>query len=376
MARRALVFQLYRTKRLRHLHAKIDLAAGIHNHLIAVQKRYYRRFNGYIGYYRLKRHVTKLKSMARFAHWKQLDAQAIQHIVWRIDQGYQKFFRRENRRPPTFRKRFRYRSITLSQTGWRYEGNNRLWLFGRLYRFHHSRAITGTIKTLTIKRLPTGRLEVIFSCLCEDETVTRVKTGQTAGFDFGLTTFLTGHNGHEVHAPQPLRQSLRTVRKANRALSRKLPGSEHRHQARQTLSGVHRRIVHQRHAWHWDTARALCQRYDTIYLEDLELRGMASMWGRKVADLGFGHFMQILHQAAEKCGTHIHHIDRFFPSTKCCHVCGFLNHTITLRDRLWICPCCGTTHHRDRNAATNIYQEGASSCERGGCKTRVRAATV
>jgi putative transposase len=376
MARRALVFQLYRTKRLRHLHAKIDLAAGIHNHLIAVQKRYYRRFNGYIGYYRLKRHVTKLKSMTRFAHWKQLDAQAIQHIVWRIDQGYQKFFRRENCRPPTFRKRFRYRSITLSQTGWRYEGNNRLWLFGHLYRFHHSRAITGTIKTLTIKRLPTGRLEVIFSCLCEDETVTRVKTGQTAGFDFGLTTFLTGHNGHEVHAPQPLRQSLRTVRKANRALSRKLPGSEHRHQARQTLSGVHRRIVHQRQAWHWDTARALCQRYDTIYLEDLELRGMASMWGRKVADLGFGHFMQILHQAAEKCGTHIHHIDRFFPSTKCCHVCGFLNHTITLRDRLWICPCCGTTHHRDRNAATNIYQEGASSCERGGCKTRVRAATV
>jgi putative transposase len=82
MTRRALVFQLYRTKRLRHLHGKIDLAADIHNHLIALQKRYYRRFKGYIGYYRLKRHVTKLKRLARFAHWKQLDAQAIQHIVW------------------------------------------------------------------------------------------------------------------------------------------------------------------------------------------------------------------------------------------------------------------------------------------------------
>ena len=61
MARCALVFQLYRSKRLRHLHAKIDLAAEIHNHLIAVQKRYYRRFKDYVGYYRLKRHVTKLK---------------------------------------------------------------------------------------------------------------------------------------------------------------------------------------------------------------------------------------------------------------------------------------------------------------------------
>ncbi len=67
MARRAMVFQLYHSKRLRHLHAKIDLAAEIHNHLIALQKRYYRRFKGYIAYYRLKRHVTKLKGMARFA---------------------------------------------------------------------------------------------------------------------------------------------------------------------------------------------------------------------------------------------------------------------------------------------------------------------
>jgi len=376
MARRALVFQLYRTKRLRHLHVRIDLAAEIHNHLIAVQKRYYRRFKGYIGYYRLKRHVTKLKSLARFAHWKQLDAQAIQHIVWRIDQGYQKFFRKENKRPPTFRKCSRYHSITLAQTGWRYEGHNRVWLFARLYRFHHSRDLTGTIKTLTIKRLSTGRMEIIFSCLVEDETVIRVKTGQTAGFDFGLTTFLTGHNGHDVHAPQPLRQSLRAVRKANRVLSRKVPGSKHRRKARQTLASVHHRIAHQRQAWHLDTARTLCQRYDTISLEDLDLRGMASIWGRKVADVGFGRFVQILHQAAEKFGTHVHHIGRFFPSTKRCHVCGFINHAITLRDRLWTCPGCGTTQHRDRNAATNIYQEGASSCERGGCKTRVRAATV
>src|SRR6266702_1650332 len=177
MARRAFVFQLYRTRRLRHLHARIDLAAEIHNHLIAVQKRYYRRFKGYIGYYRLKRHVTRLKGLTRFAHWKQLDAQAIQNIVWRIDQGYQKFFRKENKRPPTFR------------------------------------------------------------CLIEEESRIRVKTGQTAGFDFGLTTFRTGHNGHDIHAPQPLRLSLRAVRKANRALSRKMPGSHHRQQAKQTLSG-------------------------------------------------------------------------------------------------------------------------------------------
>ena len=385
MARRAFVFQLYQSKRLRHLHAKIDLAAEIHNHLIAVQKRYYRRFHGYIGYYRLTRHLTRLKQWRRFAHWKQLDAQAMQHIVWRIDQGYQRFFasvkeRKTGKptskvRPPTFRKRVQYHSITLAQTGWRYEGTNCLWLFGRLYRFHHSRAIQGTIKTLTIKRLPTGRMEVIFSCLCEDQAIVRVKTGQTAGFDFGLTQFLTGHNGHDIQAPQPLKQSLRALRKANRALARTQPGSHHRRQVRQRLAQAHAHIAHQRQDWHWKLAHDLCATYDTIYLEDLELRGMAAMWGRKAADLGFGRFVEILHQVAERHGSHVHHIDRFFPSTKLCHVCGNLNAFITLRDRIWTCAC-GTVHQRDRNAARNIYREGASSCFQGRCKPTPVAATA
>jgi len=56
-----------------------------------------------------------------------------------------------------------------------------------------------------------------------------------------------------------------------------------------------------------------CATYDTISLEDLELRGMQAMWGRKVTDLGFGRFVQILHQAAEKHGAHVHYIDRFVP---------------------------------------------------------------
>jgi Transposase and inactivated derivatives len=375
MARRTYAFQLYQSKRLQYLHTRIDLAAEIHNHLIAVQKRYYRRFHGYIGSYRLKRHVTRLKTWTRFAHWKQLDAQAIQHIVWRIDQGYQKFFRKENKRPPTFRKHVQYHSITLSQTGWRYEGHNRLWLFGRLYRFHHSRDIPGVIKTLTIKRLPTGRMMVMFSCVTEDAPIIRVKTGQTAGFDFGLSTFLTGSNGHDVTAPQPLKQSLRALRKVNRAFARTQQGSGHRRQARKRLAQAHADIAHQRQDWHWKLAHELCARYDTIYLEDLELRGMAVMWGRKIADLGFGRFVQILHQVAPQHGSHIHHIDRWFPSTKLCHVCGNLNAFITLRDRVWTCAC-GTVHHRDRNAATNIYQEGASSCEQGSCKTQVWAATA
>jgi len=122
---------------------------------------------------------------------------------------------------------------------------------------------------------------------------------------------LIGSDGIRFAAPQPLRASFREVRKANRAPARKIRGSRHGRQARFALAQVHTRITHQRQAWQWNLAHELCAAYDTIFLEDLELHGMQALWGRKVAALGFGRFVQILHQAAEKHGTHIHHIDRF-----------------------------------------------------------------
>ena len=90
-------------------------------------------------------------------------------------------------------------------------------------------------------------------------------------------------------------------------------GSRHSRQARCALTRVHARIAHQRQDWQWQLAHELCATYDTISLENLELRSMQVMWGRKVTDLGFGCFVQILHQAAEKHEAHVHYIDRFVP---------------------------------------------------------------
>ena len=113
-------------------------------------------------------------------------------------------------------------------------------------------------------------------------------------------------------------------------------------------------------AFHWDLAHQLCAQYDGIVPETLNLQGMKALWGRKVSDLGLGHFVQILHHVAAQTGTVVHHIDPWFPSSKRCHVCGTLNVCITLRDRIWTCGC-GVTHQRDHNVASNIFREGASS---------------
>lgn len=372
--RRTFAYKLYRSKRNTRLHRLINVGGAIHNHAIALHKRYYRLYKKSLSLYQLKAHITKLKALPKYAWWKQLGAQAIQEIVIRIDKGYQRFFQNVKDRkagkttqkvgPPTFRKITKAKSFTLTQAGWKLLGDHRLRIGTTVYKFAKSRDIEGVVKTVTIKRDALGDLYVYFSCLLDPEPMDRVMTGHSAGFDFGLSTYLTGSDGSEHQAPQPFKLGLRQIAQANRQLAHKVKGSHNRHKAHRHLSRVHRRVAHLREAFHWQTARGLCQHYDHITLETLNLRGMKALWGRKVSDLGFASFVDILHHVALKTGTIVHHIDAWFPSTKLCSVCGTLNDHITLRDRVWTCDACGTTHHRDQNAATNIYREGASS--RGG----------
>lgn len=370
--RKTFMYKLYRCKRIKRLHRQINVGGAIHNHCIALHKRYYRLYKKSLSLYALINHLAKLKKLPKYAWWKQLGSQAIQGIAARIDKGYKAFFVNAKSRkagkttlhvgPPTFRKVRNAKSFTLTQAGWKLLEGNRLKIGSTVYKYAKFRDIDGSIKTVTIKRDPLGDLYVYFACLLdEQQPIDRVMTGKSAGFDFGLTTYLTGSDGSERHAPQPFKRSVKMIAKANRQLSRKKKDSQHRRRAKQHLARVHKRVANQRKAFHWDMAQELCTQYDFIALETLNLQGMKALWGCKVSDLGFTSFLDILHHVAGKTGTVVHHIDKWFPSTKLCSACGCINKDITLRDRVWVCPDCGTTHRRDVNAAVNIFREGASS---------------
>jgi putative transposase len=369
--RKTFMYKLYAAERNRHLHRQILIGGVIHNHCIALHRRYYRRYRKHLAYYQLKAHITKLKKLPKYRWWSQLGSQAIQNIVERIAQGYQRFFANMQQRqagqttqrigPPTFRKVRNAKSFTLTQAGWKLLGGNRLRIGSTVYKFAKSRDIEGLIKTVTIKRDALGELYVYFSCLVAPPPIDRAMTGKSAGFDFGLRTYLTGSDGTEKDAPQPFKYGLRQIAQASKAVSKKRLGSQNRRRAKAHLARVHRRVARLRQAFHWELAHDLCIQYDTIRLETLNLQGMKALWGRKVSDLGFGTFVDILHHVASKHGTVVQHIDPWFPSTKRCHVCGHVNDSITLRDRVWTCPACGTAHRRDLNAAININEVGASA---------------
>jgi putative transposase len=350
------IYKFYSHKRNWRLHRQINVGGEIHNHCIRLCKAYYAQYGRTLNFYLLKKHLTRLKKRPEYAHWNQLGSQAVQDIVFRIKKGYEKFFRRENKRPPTYRKIDKAKSFTLTQAGWKLVGN-KLRMGKGNYKIALSRELEGKVKTLTIKRDALGDLYACFSLDIKTEPVSRTTTGKSAGFDFGLKTFLVGSDGSEIHASQPLLANLASLKKHSQELSRKAKGSGHRREAKVRLARLHRKIRHARSHWHWSLASELCLAYDAIQLETLELRGMSRLWGRKMSDLGHGNFLHILQHVASKLGTKLTFIDRFFPSSKLCSVCGVINESLTLKDRYWRCDC-GTRHDRDENAATNIHRAG------------------
>ena len=360
-------FKMYSNHGNRELHKTIDGHASVWNHSVALQRRYYAIYGKYISKFRLINHISNLKQLPRFAHWNQLPSQAIQDVAARIDKGYKAMFESRARGKPWGRPRFKprrkYKSFTLLQAGWKLLPGNRIKMGKHIYQYFQSRDIEGTPNRCTIKRDAVGD---IYICVLTDHVepaLNRVMTGKIAGFDFGLKRFLTGSNGHDIESPLFFKRSINAIKRANRNDSRKRERSNNRQRARINLARKHRKIANQRADFHYELAHQLTDKYDEIRLEDLNLKGMKALWGRKVSDLGFADFVKKLVYIADKKGVKIVFIDKWYPSSKTCSACGTVNESLNLHDRTWQCADCGAIHDRDRNAAINIYRVGASTLE-------------
>ncbi|NPV01937.1 MAG: transposase [Brevinematales bacterium] len=369
---KAFVFKLYRSKNNKTLHQTVNIAGIIYNYCIAVHKKYYGVFGKSLSANRLKVHLTKLKKRTEYEYWKKVGSQAIQDIVERIDRAYSLFFSNLKRKvkcaPPSFKKVKKYRSFTLKQAGYNLFEDNRIRIGKKVYKYSKSREIEGKIKTVTIKRDTIGDLYICVITDFKDDCPVRlspnnggVASGKMAGADFGLKTFLTLSDGTRHESPEFYKQSRNEMKKASRELSSKKDGSNNRKKAKLSLARVHQNISNRRKDHHYKLALELCRKYDVIYFEDLNLKGMKALWGRKVSDFGFYSFLKILEHIAGKYGTEIRYIGRFEPSSKTCSVCGYIYEGMTLREREWECPECGTLHDRDLNAANNILKVGAST---------------
>lgn len=362
--RKTYKYRFYTCERNKHLVRSIELASEVWNHFVALTRRYYEIYGEYPGYYMLKKHLTKLKKRDK-GHWYNLNSQALQNVIERLDQAYQRFFKINSAGRPGFKKREKYTSFTLTQTGWKLLGDNRVRIEGHNYKFVKSRPIKGEIKTVTIKRDACGYLWICFSVKKEPPTPELPRTGNAVGLDFGLKDFLVTSDGNKIQAPEPLKESLEEVQDLHRKLSRKKRGSNNRKKAKRRLAKKYRQIENQRKDFHFKLARQLFSQYDVVCIEEISVRAMRRLWGQKVSDLGFASFVKILEHVAQKEGKEVCKVDRWFPSSQTCSDCGHRYEDLSLEERTWICEECGSLHGRDLNAARNVLERALSSVEAG-----------
>lgn len=202
-------------------------------------------------------------------------SQVVQEVGARVERSYQNFFRRgqsgtEKAGFPRFKGRG-YDSFTFPQSGFELQDNAvKLSKIGVVKAIVH-RQIDGKIKNCTICR----QNEKWFACFAiEVESVALPMNSEAIGIDVGISSFATCSNGEQIENPRFYRQDEKALAKAQRRLSKFEKGTKERRKARKVVARIHERIRNRRHNFVHQQARKIVNRFETIAVENLNIKGM------------------------------------------------------------------------------------------------------
>jgi putative transposase len=299
-------------------------------------------------------------------------SQVSQNALKRVDFAFDNFFGRikAGQKPgyPRFRSRPRYDSFTYPQSGFALKGNRlHLSKIGKI-PIHFSRPIEGEIKTCTIKREVDGWY-VIFAVEVSNKEITAAPK-QSVGVDVGIESFatLSDDDAAPIENPKYFRQAEKGLKTAQRRVSRRVKKSKRRKKAVQFLAKKHLKVKRQRRDFHFKEAAKLVSQYQSIKVENLNIKGMVKNHNlaKSISDAGWGQFISILIFKAENAGRKVIKVHPSYTSQDCSR-CGHRNQ-ITLATRIYRCDKCDLVIHRDRNGAKNINQKKGRAASSGSGK--------
>ena len=217
----------------------------------------------------------------------------------------------------------------------------------RLIRITVSRRAGRWYASLTVEREPVAK---------------PAQKGGTVGVDLGVKNLATLSDGTVVPNPRALGTRIKSLRKAQKALSRKVMGSVRREKARERVARLYDRVADVRADAIHKATTMIAQNYSTVCVEDLNVAGMVKnrFLARSVSDASLGEFRRQLEYKTARNGTVLRVVDRWFPSSKTCSNCGVVKAKLSLSERVFNCDTCGLSMDRDINAAVNIQVAGSA----------------
>lgn len=191
----------------------------------------------------------------------------------------------------------------------------------------------------------------------ETSSLPRARKNQgVVGIDLGVSSLAVSSQGEIFKGAKPHTQKLTRLKRLSRNLSRKKKCSNNFKKASLRLAKRHLNIANIRRDYLHKATTNIVLQYDKIGIENLNVKGLSSnrRLARHVLDQSFYEFRRQVEYKANLYGSKITIADRFFPSSKLCHVCNWKNENLELKTRSWTCEKCNTHHDRDYNAAKNL----------------------
>ena len=316
-------------------------------------------------------HGTLLKD-EQYAWLKEQNTKVMKQAIRQMDGAYQKFFKQHNGFPKFKSKKdkqsalfpyeaiskhntFETRHISLTTPLKNIKFRCSDLYFSRLQKYNKN------IRSATLSKTKSGNFFLSILIEMEDTELKKFKhTNEQVGIDLGVKDFVITSDGEVFENKHFFKKDEKQLKKLQRQLSKKVKGSNNRKKAQVRIAKLFERITNKKDAYIHYVTNELLTYFDTIFMEDLNVQGMLRNHNlaKAIQEVGFYKFKETLVNKALVNNKQVVFIDRFYPSSKTCSVCGYKKRDLRLSDREWVCLKCGTKHDRDINAAVNILLEG------------------
>lgn len=329
-----------------------------------------------IAYYKQhkERFYPKVSDYRRIIDLSNTDGTSLSFERETLKNAYKKFFDKFNKFPHHKKERMngvgKYTSycinnnIRLSVDDKKVKLPKIGWVKFKKHRDFPDKSI---IKKVTIEK--TGSLEYYISFLLEyeykkirEKNIENISDERILGLDFSIPHFYVDSNGNSPNLPNFYLTNKNKIDREYSSLMRKQKGSKNFLKQIVRINKNTEKVTRQQQDWINKLVNKLCANYDCICVEDLDLDEMRKnkkmRFKNKIRNSQYSYFIERLKLKMYKEGKLFVKVGKYFPSSKKCHSCGYINNSLKLSDRKWECPECGFDIDRDYNAALNIREEG------------------
>ena len=337
----------------------------VYNNCLAFRKDSYQNEHISVSSSEAVKHITVLKKDNEWL--KDVHSKVLQQSVRDMNQAYDNFFKLHRGFPKFKSKHDNRQSCRFPKDAFIGVRGNRIDLIKVLKDIHfkcsrnderYLNRNQDKVKSITLSKEPNGKF---YLSVLIDKPLRQVpQSSSMVGLDLGIKDFAVTSDGQVIENFHFKKNEESRLKRLQRQISKKIVGSKNREKARLRFAKLNEKIRNRKLNFLHDVTNHLIDENQVIVMEDLNVKGMVRnhKLAESISEVNWGEFRRILAYKAAWHGRQLVFIDRFYPSSKRCNHCGYIYKELTLKDRQWVCPECGSLIDRDYNAALNILEEG------------------